>query len=183
MNYLAPITLVLVAYLVVFLESSLGRVSELLGMSIKLLPGLMVYCGLTCGPGTLALLAMLAGLWTDSLSANPLGVTILPLFAIGLLVHHCRELILREQAYAQFVLGVIANAVFPLLTLTLLFMLGRRPLFGLITLFPSALAAVVGGGATILFFRLFDRLALAFSYKPLPESSFRSDREIKRGRA
>ena len=42
---------------------------------------------------TVTLLArLLGGLWFDSLSANPLGVTVLPLFAIGLAIHLKREL-------------------------------------------------------------------------------------------
>ena len=45
----------------------------------------------------------LGGLWFDSLSANPLGVSVLPLFLVGLAIHLNRELILRDQAFAQVV--------------------------------------------------------------------------------
>ena len=46
----------------------------------------MVYAGLSTGITTVALLALCGGLWFDSLSANPLGVTMLPLFVIGLAI-------------------------------------------------------------------------------------------------
>ena len=48
------------------------------------------------------------GLWFDSLSANPLGITILPLLAIGFVIQLRRDLILRDQSFAQFVIGVAA---------------------------------------------------------------------------
>ena len=69
---------------------------------------------------------MLGGLWFDSLSANPLGVSVLPLFVVGLAIHVKRELIVRDQTFAQVVLGAAAPALaVPLLTLLLL--LTTRP--------------------------------------------------------
>lgn len=182
MNFLVPTILVLTAYIAVFVEASLARCHEVLGTSVKLLPGLIVYAALTSGPGCLATVAVLGGLWFDSLSANPLGVTVLALFAVGLLLQQRRELILRDEAFAQFVIGMGANVAFFLLTLVLLFMTGRKPLWGVVSLPPLLLSAVIGGVSTVAYFRLFDRVKLAFSYKTLPESSFRPDREIKRGR-
>ena len=49
----------------------------------------------------------------DSLSANPLGVSVLPLFLVGFLIYRQRELILRDQPFAQFVLGLGASAAVP----------------------------------------------------------------------
>ena len=40
--------------------------------------------------------ALLGGIWFDSLSANPFGITILPLFAIGFPIWLFRDLLLRE---------------------------------------------------------------------------------------
>jgi len=65
------------------LEAAFGGVRHLLGAQIDLLPPLMVYAGLCTGLTTVTLLALCGGLWFDSLSANPLGVTVFPLFAIA----------------------------------------------------------------------------------------------------
>src|SRR2546426_3653271 len=88
----------------------------------------MVYASLSASLSTVALLATLGGLWFDSLSANPLGVTVLPLFAVGFAILQCRDLILRELRYAQFLIGVGASALVPLLTLLLLLNGGQQPL-------------------------------------------------------
>ena len=109
-----------------FWEAAFSGVRHLLGAQIDLLPPLMVYAGLCTGLTTVTLLALCGGLWFDSLSANPLGVTVLPLFAIGLAIHLKRELILRDQTFAQLVLGLGASAGAPVLTLLLLLTMGQR---------------------------------------------------------
>jgi len=63
----------------------------------------------------------------DSLSANPLGISVLPLsrrFAID----SRRELILRDQVFAQVVLGLLASAIVPTLTVLMLLSTGKSPL-------------------------------------------------------
>ena len=77
---------------------------------------MMVYAALNTNLVTVSLLAVLGGLWFDALSANPLGVTILPLFAVGFPICLQRDLILRELPFAQIVLGAAASAVVPVLT-------------------------------------------------------------------
>ena len=97
-----------------FLEGSFDLFRNWLGAQITLLPALMVYASLTSGIGTVALLAVCGGLWRDSLSADPLGVSILPLFLIGFIILWKRDLLLRENQFAQMALGLAAGAVFPL---------------------------------------------------------------------
>ena len=65
---------------------------------MDLLPALMVYAALNADIVTVSLLAVFGGLWFDALSANPPGVSILPLFAVGFVIWLQRELILRELA-------------------------------------------------------------------------------------
>ena len=65
----------------------------------------MVYAGLTNGLFTVALTAVCSGLWFDSLSANPLGVSVLPLLLIGLLAHRGRDLLAREEHYDPILPG------------------------------------------------------------------------------
>src|SRR5216117_1093151 len=106
MNLRNTIALLLVAYLVVFIEAYCRGCRNLLGAQIDLLPVLMVYGGLTLSIGAVALLATAGGLWFDSLSANLFGISVLSLFVVGLAIHFWRDLILREQLYAQLVLGL-----------------------------------------------------------------------------
>jgi len=182
MNWLHTLLVLGAAFLAVFWEAAFGGVRYLVGAQVDLLPPLMVYAGLCTGVTTVALLALLAGLWFDSLSANPLGVTVLPLFAIGLAIHLKRELILRDQTFAQFVLGLGASAAAPVLTLLLLLTMGRAPLLGWGTLWQLLVMSVGGAIATPICFELFGWLQRTLVHHGATETSFRPDREIRRGR-
>ncbi len=170
------------AFLAVFWEAAFNGVRQVLGAQVDLLPPLMVYAGLCTNLIGVSLIAFLSGLWFDSLSANPLGVTVLPLFAVGLSVFILRELILRDQAFAQLILGLVASAAVPLLTLVLLLTTGHKPLLGWGTLWQLVVMTVGGGIATPVLFIFFDRVQRALMHSRVTETSFRPDREIRRGR-
>src|SRR3954465_3556606 len=97
MNALNTIFILALAFVAVFIEASFGTFRRFLGVQVDLLPGLMIYAALSSGMFTIGGLAALGGLWFDSLSANRLGVSILPLFAIGFVVQQFKHLILRDQ--------------------------------------------------------------------------------------
>ena len=183
MNPPTAIFLFATAYLTVFVTAQLGEIRALLGSQIDLLPALIVYAALRTSPILIASLAIWGGLLFDTLSANPLGISIHPLLLIGLVIHHRKELILRDQLYAQFILGAAASAAAPLITLALLMATGQEPLVGWGSIWQMIIQGVAGGCCTPVCFRFFDRIHRAFNYQPLPENSFRPDREIKRGRA
>jgi cell shape-determining protein MreD len=130
----------------------------------------------------MTLVAVLGGLLFDSLSANPLGISVLPLFLVGLAIYTQRDLILREQLFAQWVLGLSASAAVPLLTLLLLMTGHHRPLLGWISVWQWLVMSVAGAIATPALFLLFDWFDRQFSYQRATETSFRPDREIRRGR-
>ena len=110
MSTLNSILILLVAFLAVFCESAFNGLRNLLGAQIDLLPALVVYAALSAGLPTVTMVSVLGGLFFDSLSANPLGITIMPLFVAGFLISTQRELILRDQLFAQSVLGLSASA-------------------------------------------------------------------------
>ena len=182
MNPINHILLLLAAFLAVYLQSSFDLFRNLFGTQFDLLPPLMVYASLTHSILFVGAFSLCGGLLYDSLSANPLGVTVLPLFVVGLFIYFFRTLLLRERPYAQFVLGTIASVAVPVLTLLSLFTFNQNPLFGPGTVWQLLVLATFGGVVTPLLFRLLDRVSRTFNYAPLPESSFRKDREIKRGR-
>ena len=182
MNWLHTVLVMGAAFLAVFWEAAFAGVRQLVGAQIDLLPPLMVYASLCTSITTVGLLAMFGGLWFDSLSANPLGVSVLPLFAIGLALHLKRDLILRNQTFAQLVLGLGASAAAPVLTLLLLLTMSRAPLLGWGTLWQLAVLSVGGAVATPICFELFGWLHRTLVHHGATETSFRPDREIRRGR-
>lgn len=182
MNFFKPALILGFAFLAVFGEAALSAPRRLLGAQIDLLPGLMVYAALNADIATLSLLAILGGLWFDSLSANPLGVSILPLMAAGFPVYLQRDLILRGLPFAQCVIGAAASALVPALTVLLLLNGGKQPLVGWGSLWQWLVMTAGGAAATPVIFALFERCGRALGYQPRTETSFRPDREIHRSR-
>lgn len=181
MKTVNTILLLATAFLAVFAESAFGT-RRLLGAQVDVLPALAVYAGLSGGLTTVALLAVCGGLLFDSLSANPLGISILPLFAIGWFIRLQRDLILRGQIYAQFVLGVAAGFAAPLTVMLMLFSMGRAPIAGWGTAWQLAAMAVAGGIFTPLSFKFFALVRRTFFHQPTFQTTFRGDRQIRRGR-
>jgi rod shape-determining protein MreD len=182
MTWLNTLLILTIALLAIFLEATVGGIRHWLGAQVDVLPGLMVYVGLSSKVGVVALVAMFSGLCYDSVSANPLGVSVVPLFFVGLLIHLKRQLILREQMFAQLVLGFAASAMVPLIAALLLLSGGAEPLIGWGSLWQWLVMSVGGAMSTPAFFWLFDRVRRALSYQRYTETTFRPDREIERGR-
>jgi rod shape-determining protein MreD len=182
MKALNTVLVLVAALLAVFLEAFWDTPRHLLGAQIDLLPGLMVYASLSAGVTTLTLLAVVGGFGFDALSANPAGISILPLFLIGFTIERSGHLLLRGQVYAQLVLGLAASAAMPVLTVLLLLSLGHHPMIGLGSLWQWLVLSVCGAVLTPFYFTLFHWLGRGLSYRPYHPSSFRTDREIERGR-
>lgn len=182
MNWFSHLVFLLIVFLTVFMEATFDGFRHLVGTQVDFLPALMVYAGLTNGIGLIAGSAVWGGLCFDALSANPLGTSVLPLMIIGVVVHIFRSLLLRELIYAQFVIGTAACAIAPLLGLFILSGLDYEPSLGWGFLWQWLVMSIVGGLCTPLIFMVLDRLGQTFNYQPESESSFRPDREIKRGR-
>jgi hypothetical protein len=182
MNGLHSTAILSAAFFTVFLESTLLGPRRSLGAQIDLLPSLMTYTALSSSLSTVALLAICGGLWFDSLSANPVGITIVPLFIAGATIHYQRAILLRDQWLTRSLLGLAATATVPPLTLIALLGAGHQPLLGWFSLWQWLVMAIAGAAATPLWFLLFNRLNHAIHYPPLSEPPFRPDRDIKRGR-
>jgi cell shape-determining protein MreD len=182
MNWLNTLFILAAAFLSVYCEAAFNGVRHLLGAQVDVLPALLTYTAL-CGEVTaVALLSLCGGLWFDSLSANPLGVSVLPLLSVGLAIHAKRDLILRRQSFAQVAVGLTASAVVPVLTLLLLLTAGHKPVLGWGTLWQLAVLSMGGALATPLAFLTFQWLERSLVHGRAPETSFRPDREIRRGR-
>ena len=181
-NFFQPILILACAFLAVFGEATLAAPRHLLGAQVDLLPALMVYAALNAGLPIIALLAVFGGVWFDTLSANPLGISILPLAVIGWPIYLRRDLILHDLPFAQFVLGAAASAAAPALTLLLLLSGGKELLLGWGTLWQWIVMAAVGAVATPFIFSLMEAGNRALGYQERVEAGFRPDREIRRSR-
>jgi len=170
------------AFLAVFAESYLRGMRNLLGVQIDLLPSLVAYAALTGGLPTVVLLALLGGMWFDSLSANPLGISALSLLVTGMIIHYYRGLILRDRFYPQFLIGLGASAAVPVLTLLGILGTWTEPLLGWWSIWQWIVLALVGAVFTPACFGLSQWFNRVFNYVPAQEASFRADREIDRGR-
>jgi len=182
MSTLNSILILLVAFLAVFCESAFNGFRNLFGAQIDLLPALTVYAALSAGLPTVTLTAVLGGLFFDSLSANPLGITVVPLFIVGFLINMQRDLILRDQLFAQTVLGLSASAFVPAVTLLLLLTGGHAPRLSWVSVWQWIVMTVGGAAATPVLFWLFGWFDHMFTFRSATEMSFRPDREIRRNR-
>src|SRR3982751_255492 len=183
MNLLNSSLIMLAALLVIFWEAAFNGVRHFVGAQLDLLPPLMVYAALTARFPTVAALSLFGGLWFDSLSSNPLGITVLPLLLIGVIIFASREFIVRDQLFAQLVIGLAASGALPVMVLLILLTTGREPLVGWGTLWQITIMSIGGAIATPVFFEFFGFLHRAFGYKKSNETSFRPDRQIARGRS
>lgn len=120
MNWTNTALLLLAAIVCVFLESVIDVPRRWLGVQVDCLPVLAVYAGMRLNLATLAILSLAGGIAFDSLSCNPLGVSILPLWIVGFIAYCCRELVLRDQRLAQSIVGALACLTATLLSLFLL---------------------------------------------------------------
>jgi hypothetical protein len=66
--------------------------------------------------------------------------------------------------------------------LFILLNLGSLPLLGWMSLWQWIVLTIGGGAFTPVCFALFKRFHRAFEYPPAPQTPFRADRQIKRGR-
>jgi rod shape-determining protein MreD len=182
MSTLNSILILLIAFLAVFCESAFNGFRYLLGAQIDLLPAIIVYAALSAGLPTITLISVLGGLFFDSLSANPLGISIIPLFIVGFAISTQRELILRDQLFAQSVLGLSASAFVPAAILLLLLTGGHAPALSWVSVWQWVVMSVGGMIATPALFLLFGWFDGLFSYRSATQMSFRPDREIRRSR-
>jgi rod shape-determining protein MreD len=181
-NWVALSVFLITGYALIFAESRFTAFRDFTGVQIDFLPGLMMYAALVFRMEIVLGCAAVFGLLFDSLSANLIGTTFCSLAIISLMACRYRELLLSDQFITHWVLGLAASALAPLLSVAVLELCGFHPRIGWGSLWQWAIMTAGGGAVTPVWFRLFNRLDDALRYKELPESTFRSDRQIARGR-
>ena len=182
MKLFQTILILACAFLGVFAEGTLTVPRAWLGAQIDPLPALMVYAALNGRLPAVALLAACGGIWADTFSANPLGISILPLLAVGFPIFSQRDLMMRDLPFAQFFLGAAAGAAVPAFTLLLLLSSGHKPVFGWGTLWQWLVMTLGSAVVTPFIFSLLDWAQRAFGYQERSASHYRPDHEMRRGR-
>lgn len=182
MNRIPVFLMFLVLWLAVFAQTQFAVLHRWIGVPLGVLPALVVYVALTHGLVLSTTFGVVAGLWLDSLSASRFGVSVLPLFAFGFVVQTRSHLLLREQRFAQFWLGLAGGVLVPLSTVGLLQLGQREPAFTQGTWWQLLVLGGLNGAVCPLVFLLFDRLDRTFNYAAMEPQSFRADRQIVRGR-
>lgn len=182
MNRFTAGFLVLAIWLTAFAQTQFSGLRDLLSVPMALGPALVCCVALSQGLGATVTVAVLSGLLSDSLSASPLGAAVPALFLLGFTLHLQRHLILRDQRFAQFWIGLGGGVAVPLLTLVTLGLTRAQPAAGAFTPLQLLTLGLLNGLACPALFRTLEVLQRHFDYRPLASSSFRPDRETVRGR-
>ena len=177
------LVLLLGVYFLIFLQSHWQVPRFWLGFQPDLTPALMVFVGLTMGAGYVSTIALMSGLWLDSLSANPFGMSIFPLFLVGWIVFCFRKKIMAVEFMAQIYLGILGGLLVFLLQLTLLKLLSFNPLIGWGMFFFTMLNAFFCGLAVPFFYLLHKWFKSLFSHSSYEPNNWRNNnRQIVRGK-
>lgn len=203
MNWVRPVSLLLVTVLTVFLQSSLTGVRQWLVAQPDLVPALVVYAALHTSLATTAATAVLGGLGCDALSSGPFGLSVVPLVLLGVLLHRRRDLLLRDSPWAQALMGAAGALAVSVVWLVLLHVIWPvmdglpaapphlpevrgasivAPPLGVAHLWKLLVVTIAAAPITVLVFQVFGWLDALLNYQPAPETRYRHDREIKRGR-
>ena len=179
---LSVLVFLLTGYALIFAQARVTALRGAIFTQPDFLPGLMVYAGLAFRVEAILGCAAVLGVLFDSLSANPLGTTVVTLSLVGLIGARFRELLLSDQFMTHWALGLMASGLAPAAGLVVCELAGGEPLLGWSSAWHWALMTGAGGAVTPVWFALFNRLDEALRYKEVPESFFRADREIARGK-
>jgi hypothetical protein len=144
-------TILLTALIVIFFETACQIPRNFTGAQIDPLPALMIVTALRAPILSITALAIMGSLWQSSLSSDPLGICMLPLFMLGMLVRLNSKSIAHHHIGSQFALGAIAGALVPTLSLCLLLLSGHQPMIELYSLWQLAVG-IIGNGLFALGF-------------------------------
>ena len=112
-------------------------------------------------------LAIGGSLLQSALSSGPVGASLVPLYALGLVVHLNAHSLSQYHIGPRFALGAIAGGVVPALTLGLLVLSGHEPLVGWFTLWQWSVGILGSGFFAVLFFPLLEWLDQSVEEQPL----------------
>jgi len=167
MKAFLTLTILLVALITTYAASVWNLPKQTLGTQLDPLPALMLVVALRAPIATIALLAIFASLTQSALSSNPLGLSLLPLYALGFTVHINSHNLSHYRTGSRFALGAAAGAIIPLMSLALLFLINKEPLIGWFSLWQWAAGILSSGLMALIFSPLIGWLDKSVEEQPL----------------
>ena len=167
MKAFLTITILLVALITTYAASAWSLPLQMLGTQLAPLPPLMLATALRTPITTIAILAIFASLTQSALSSDPLGLSLLPLYTLGFIVHINSHNLLHHHIGSRFALGAIAGAMIPLMSLALLLLTNKEPLIGWFSLWQWAASILSSGLMTLIFYPLIEWLDKSVEEQPL----------------
>ena len=181
-NGVTLLVFLVTGYVVIFAQTRFTFFRDFFGAQPDLLPGMIVFAAMAFKVEVLMLCVVIFGCLFDATSSNALGTSIVSLGVIGLAASRNRELLLSDNFTTHWVLGLVASGVAPVIGYVVLNLSGMNPLVGAGSAWHWAIMTAGGGLFTPLWFKVFNRLDDALRFKEIPESTYRADRQIARGR-
>ncbi len=186
MSRFAYIVILCLAFISIYVATIFDAPRVWLGAQFEITPLIIAYIALRGTAGEAAFASAFGGLLMDSVSMNPLGVSILPLFLISLVLQSSREIMVVESTYTQFIVGLCTGAAGPIMTIMVLGIVdGPEMLLGWVSFWHLTWLSLPCGILAPFLFKLMDKLNTMVTYPRYPqisESMVRGNREIKRGR-
>jgi rod shape-determining protein MreD len=152
MNTLIAIAGILIA---VALQTHMPTLSWLGGVHVELLPALVVYAALTMHRRRALLLALVAGMTQDALSAAPFGISALAYGIAAIVITSLREALDRDLPWMQWSAGGLTSIIASIIAF---FAVGFT--FG--NVIKMLVVASVAGMATVVLFFVLDYTRLAW---------------------
>lgn len=174
------LTILLAAYFLVCLQISFHSIGFWIHGYIQF-PALAIIYSSTRKLSEISwIYCVIVGLWVDSLSMNPLGLSILTLIACNALSMKTRKALIGKPWLSNFSSGFITGSLYPCLTVILLLLFGESPVTGWRFILSVALSGLVIGLLSHPFKNLMDFIIAQLEFKPAAHYRESEMREIER---
>jgi rod shape-determining protein MreD len=155
MNTLIAIAGILIA---VALQAHMPTLWWFGGVRVELLPALVVYAALTMHRRRALVLALVAGLIQDALSAAPFGISALAYGIAAIVITSLREALDRDLPWMQWSAGALTS-----ITASVIAFFAVGISFG--NVFKMLVAACIAGMATVALFFVLDYARMAWGFE------------------
>jgi len=162
-----------------YIATAWGLPQRLCGFQLDPLPVLIMVVALRCPISTIGILAIFGSFTQSALSSSPIGITILPLYSLGFIVHMNSQHLSFNSIGTRFALGVAAGASVPILSLGMLLLANQQPLVGWFSFWHWMAGAGVSGLLALAFFPFVEWLDRSVEEQPLAAPYDTSTRIIR----
>ena len=167
MKSYSTLTILLIALISIYVASAWNLPRQLFGAQLDPLPALMLVVALRSPISTIGMLSVFGSFAQSALSSNPFGLSLIPLYLFGFIVHLYSRSLYHHHSGSRLALGAAAGALIPIMSLGLLLVANKEPLFGWFTLWQWAIGTLSSGLIALMFFPLIEWLDKSVEEQPL----------------